>query len=266
MAKESTNLLGDRKTKLSLQKYQQMICFHSKGGLLVLVWILTVLMSTLFIIYSFPKLLITYEEILISNGMISSLYILFQLLGYFGKRHSTYRLLVIGKKLIVAGFFMSFTVMFATYIPGSVNNKTSRLLRFITRIVELIAGLCGHEICFANFIQYGVAQLQFAPSKDHQAFIRWAVLAILITEVAPQMIGGFLRSSDGQLLIASAVFFAFTVAVIALTYFLNNHLTSESSPQFDPVWLIWKTLSFAWKYKFPVRPSACIYWSGFQQF
>ena len=91
---------------------------------------------------------------------------------------------------------MNFTVMFATYIQTSFNNRTSRLLLFITRIVELIAGLCGHGICFANFIQYGVAQLQFTPSKDHQAFVRWAVIAILITGVAPQMIGGFLRSSD----------------------------------------------------------------------
>ena len=76
------------------------------------------------------------------------------------------------------------------------------------------------------------------------------------------MIGGFLQSSNEQLLIASAVFFAFRVAVIALTYFLNNHLTSESLPQFDPVWLIWKTLSFAWKHKSPVRPSAFIYCGG----
>ena len=141
MAQESTNLLGDRKTKLYHYRNTKRLRFHSKGGLLVLVWILTVLMFTLFIIYSFPKLLITYEEILISNGIISSLYILFPLLGYLGERHSRYRLLVIGTKLIVAGFFMNFTVMFATYIPGSVNNKTSRLLLFITRIVALIAGL-----------------------------------------------------------------------------------------------------------------------------
>ena len=76
-------------------------------------------MSTLFIIDSFPKLVIIYEEILISNGIISSLYILFPLLGYLEGRHFRYRLLVIGTKLIVAGV----TVMFATYIPGSVINR-----------------------------------------------------------------------------------------------------------------------------------------------
>ena len=94
MVKKSTNLLGDRKTKLSLQKYQQIICFHSKGGLLVLVWISTVL--------------------------IFSLYILCPLLGYLGGRHSRYRLLVIGTKLILAGFLMnSLSCLPLTYLVQS---------------------------------------------------------------------------------------------------------------------------------------------------
>ena len=37
---------------------------------------------------------------------------------------------------------------------------------------------------------------------------------------------------------------------------MKNHLNLDSHPQIGPVQLIWKVVRFAWKHRFPLRPSA----------
>ena len=256
MATESTQLLigASRKPRRSIssrvvdilgRSYKSSF-FQSKGGTLVLVWISTFLMAAIMIIYSTPVLLVSFEQIIVSFGLLTIVYICFPLLGYLGEKFARHKLLLAGTILTAIGSVINIAVILLQATLNTAEETKSVILT--ARFAALLPGLCGYGLCFSNILQFGITQLQFAPSHVLEAYIRWLILASLSTGVLPQMLSVFTAQSVDKLLIINGAYLMVMILVGAIVYAARRQISLEAPPPMDPVVLIYKVMKYAWKH------------------
>ena len=87
MASETTSLLQRKNTKLTdhFKKSYSKSCFHSKSGLLTLIFTTVTIMAALMMIESTKVLLLDSEQHIVLNCLTGGLYIFFPVLGYLGE-------------------------------------------------------------------------------------------------------------------------------------------------------------------------------------
>ena len=192
---------------------------------------------------------------MISIGLASFIYFSFPFFGYIGERVSRYKIIMAGTIMTVVGY----SLYLGSFLLNDITNKTEevKLLTFIIGNVAFLPALCGYGLCYANVLQFGTTQLQFAPSNELAAFARWTVFASLLSGLLPQILV-IINYQDYHfyLEIVCALHFIIIITFSVLGCLMKNHLNLDSPPQIGPVQLIWKVVRFAWKHRFPLRPSA----------
>ena len=187
-------------------------------------------------------------------------YLFYPLLGLLGEKWMRYKVLLVGIILIFVGFFISIVTLVILYFVH---------LNSIT-----VVGICivvsfpfffGYGIFKANMIQFGVDQLQFAPSEELSSFVYWVLYmpSFLITFIL------FMASIMTGTVYKNTFYFTFTfifgsgvlIVMIAVLCFwcCKHHLVIEPAQHNNPVKLIWKIMKYAWTHKQPMRRSAFTY-------
>ena len=259
MATDETSLLQPESRKMlkKLKKLYSESVFKSKGGILVIVWITTVLLAGLMLVN--PILVRNTEESFLTIGLAQFTFILFPFFGYLGERYPRHQLLLAGTILTVIGFTVNFLVVF---LQGVIGAETSGIETKVFGIISTLAvfpGYSGYGLCYSNFLQFGTTQLQFSSSSMLQAYVRWLTLSSVSTGIVALIIAGLQSMKINLYLIANGVYLMIMIIVGVIIYILRHEIIKESPPAIDPLKLIYKVMRYAKQHNHPVRPSAFTY-------
>ena len=260
MATEETSLLQPESRKKKsrmlkkLKKLYSESVFKSKGGILVIVWITTILLAGLMLV---NLLVVRNTEVsFLTYGLAQFTFILFPFFGYLGERYPRHQLLLAGTILTVIGFTVNFLFVF---LQGVIGAETSRIETKVFETISTLAGLCGCGLCLSNFLQFGTTQLQFASSSILQAYVRWITLSSVSTGIVALIVVGLKSTNINLYLIANGVYLMIMIIVGVIIYILRHEIIKESPPAIDPLKLIYKVMRYAKQHNHPVRPSAFTY-------
>ena len=268
MASETTFLLQKKNTKLTdhLKKSYSRSCFHSKSGLLTLIFTAVTIMAAQMMIESTDVLLLDSEQHVILTCLTGGLYILFPVLGYLGERFCRYKVMKTGEILILISYSINFIslILLTTF---NQNIDKFQYYLYTSYALCLILSLCGYGLHIANILQFGASQLQFASSDDFAAFARWTIFTFLVSssvvELTLAILSTFPPFTIYQGLLAINAFVLFLMIIVVVTSFkLKHYLIFVPPPNIDGIKLIWRVMRFAWKYKKPLQPSAFTYCDG----
>ena len=268
MASETTFLIQRKNTKLTdrLKKSYSKSCFHSKSGLLTLIFTAVTIMAAVMMIESTDVLLIDSGQHIILYCLTGGLYIFFPVLGYLGERFCRYKVIKAGEILILISYSINFIslILLTTF---NQNNDRFQYYLYTSYALCLILSLCGYGLYVANVFQFGASQLQFASSDDFAAFARWGIFTFLVSSSVVDLTLAILSTYPpltgyrGLLGINACVLFLMIIVVVT-SYKLKHLLIFHPPPHIDGIKLIWRVMRFAWKYKKPLQPSAFTYCDG----
>ena len=137
------------------------------------------------------------------------------------------------------------------------------LLLFITASVLFSAGMVGYQ---ANFIQFGLDQLQDDPSQYLALFVHYAVwasnISLLLATVAVYVTFSYsthVRNIKKLLLLTVPFLLLIGAVVLLLVSCWKHHWFYKEPGQHNPYKSVYKVLHFAWKHKHPLQRSAFTY-------
>ena len=238
-------------------KYKN-VCVHSKGALVVLAT--SILLTTTTIISGglSTHFIESYSYIIFAAAGLY--YLFYPLLGLLGKKWMRYKVILVGVMLTFVGFLIILVTLVTIYFIN-----LNRIVVVCICLVVSALYFFGYGLYEANVIQFGTDQLQFAPSQDLSSFVYWVLymyyfpLAILL--LAASIMTAFIYKN--------IIYYAFTgifgsgvlIVIIAVLSFccFKQHLIIEPAQQNNPVKLIWRVITYAWKHKIPQRRSAFTY-------
>ena len=241
--------------KLKSRYSQSCVTFGPVIVCLVWMGILTSLLSSIFIpwLYSWS----IENMLLFSHSSIFCLaitYILYPVLGYLGERWTRYYVIMTGTFIASGGCML-------LLLSKIVSDDTMTLVLAITGTV---AFSCGLGLFSANIIQFSAAQIPGASSQQLASLARWwaFTLSVGVDIGYSSGICMFLLPFNYESLVGYTmlgfIFFLSLVVIIIGVYF-RRKFTIEPPRSVDPVKLIYQVIKYAWKHKYPERPSSFTY-------
>ena len=253
MKKERQPLLRRRRAVSGCFK-NSLYCPISKGALLVLLWAIIILLAFYTLLYSFMSLPLTSIHYIIWDGENAiTFFIFFPLFGYLGERIPRYRLLAVGVTLIIISYIVDLPL---TIVISSLQlHPNVSFYIYVVYVIAMLPALMGYGLVITNIIQFGVAQLQFAPSGHFAAFARWSTCVFFATVALPQIIIFSVLATNDNLYKYSLPTMQGVIVIFLsiLTFITKRHFVFEFPSRIDAVKQIWQVLKHAWKHKHPTR-------------
>ena len=260
MADEQTSLIPVRagsSSSLCIKIYQSSL-IHSRGAVIVLIWLSMITISTNILLRSTAIFLSDASSIWGDIPIPALFYLSFPILGYLGERWTRYKVIMVGVSIIVINYVINL-ILQTVIIVVDVHNGIRTAIEYIWTATILLT-LFGFGLFMGNIIQFGTDQLQFAPSHHLAAFARWLMCLLLFSLGIP---GGIVVESNliyyGIYCFSFILLFGFLIMTGCCC---KHHLIIEPPPRIDPVKMIWRVMKYAWKHKYPVRRSAFTYCEG----
>ena len=234
--------------------------FKSKGAILTLLWMFCGFFVFLFITESNDghKVLLSVHTTRtgLQNPLVifSMCMLLYPVLGWLADvKCGRYFMVKWGLRVM---WMVSFIFCVASVLLDHFQlSSSSKIIVIAVIYVPLTLGL---GAVIANILPLGVDQLADASSTEIVSFFNWSAwlwfLEGIFIGVSQSCLCSSLSKQVGLLILPSVL----TVAVV--TDFLLNHWLVLEAVSYNPIALIWKTLLYAMKNKYPRLQSAYVYW------
>ena len=196
---------------------------------------------------------IKYKSILLVS--VSSTLWLFPVYGYLGERWTRYYVIMTATFVASSGCLLLEIVLF---LENSIDEIIVSVLVFTGAVVSS----CGMGLFSANIIQFSADQLPGASSQQLTSFARWWVFALFFALFVMFWFVNFLLLVLNQNL--SRYMYIMLVGLLSIAGIMigvcfRRKFTIEPPRSVDPVKLIYQVIKYAWKHKYPERPSSFTY-------
>ena len=202
---------------------------------------------------------IKYSSVLVLSASFSVTYCLFPVFGYLGERWTRYYIIMAGTFVASSGCILLDIVLLLEILIDEIN----WIITFVLVFVGTAACSCGLGLFGANIIQFSAAQIPGASSQQLASLARWWVFALSFAlYVYNEWFGNFLLLLHNKILsryILVANLFLLSIAIIMIGVCFWRKFTIEPPRSVDPVKLIYQVIKYAWKHKYPERPSSFTY-------
>ena len=229
-------------------RYSQ-TCVTSVSDILCLVWLWIVGSSVLLLI---PFTISQHNYIF--NLIPSILSFVYPVCGYLGERWTRYY-------VILTGTFIASCGCMLLLLLKIVSDDTMTL---VLAIIGTIVFSCGLGLFSANIIQFSAAQLPDASSQQLASFARWWVFTLSVAMsiglslvTCMSLLQLYYTTLIEYLMVASL--FVLSIAGIIIGICFRRKFTIEPPRSVGPVKLIYQVIKYAWKHKYPERPSSFTY-------
>ena len=193
--------------------------------------------------------------------MLLLLRLAFPLFGYIGEKYTRYYVIMASVVLTsVTALIVELLVLLFGW-NFFIGNKTLVQVFFFFCAILITLGL---EIFLANYIQFGADQIQSVPSQDLASYARWsAFVFFLVSSLAATLDRAlYMYILNVPVYIIVTPFAILTFLSVLIGFFLKRFLIIQPPLNGDPLRLIVRVLRYAWKHKFPERPSSFTYTDG----
>ena len=239
---------------------------HSKGAILVLLWVILLPLYEIFIpltsLFLEALRLPMRGPVVLPISFIQALLVLIPcpIAGwladvYFGR----YQVIKVSLWLLWSGtMFFSFAVCLQMFLSPS---NVVTVVMFILYLVALLAVTTGAAGFIANSLPFGIDQLSTATGEQLSAFITWFVFSLSIRAIISNF---FLNGTCFKNIIENAFLWAVTESVLlsialVLDSLLNKSWIIVEPSTSNPFKLVTKVIKYAWAHKYPEFRSAFTY-------
>ena len=193
--------------------------------------------------------------------MLLLLYLAFPLFGYIGEKYTRYYVIMASVVLTsVTALIVELLVLLFGWNFFIVNKTLGQVIYFFGGFLIAL----GLEMFLANYIQLGADQIQSVPSQDLASYARWSAFVFFLVSSLVVTLGSalymYIPTIPVYIIVAPFAILAFLSVLIG--FFLKHFLIIQPPLNSDPLRLIVQVLRYAWKHKFPERPSSFTYTDG----
>ena len=259
---ERSFLLGRKKLPCcsSLKRKYKYTFLTSKHVVLYLTWI--GIFFTLTRAVSTTLQLVHPEAEGIGNNISICLHVVwlfYPVFGYIGEKWTRYYIIMTGVMITCGTAFLVaiIVISFGVQFFDAHQNAALSITSFVALSVTLSQGILG-----ANFIQFGLDQMQSAPSQELASYARWSVFVMFLavcTSFTIRYISDTFSKFTNLVYILGPILVCLTVGCAIFGFCFKCVLIIEPPPTVDPLKLNWKVIKYAWNHKNPVNRSAFTY-------
>ena len=239
------------------RKYQ-FSCVRNKGIFVVLIW--SLLQTTVIDISGGISNVFVKDFSYEIFAVIGLYYLFYPVFGLLGEKWVRYKVMMAGSILICVGFIMVLIGIIIVYLFDIHGTKSVIIALFAT-----FPFFIGQGIFEANMIQFGTDQLRFSSSEEFSSFVYWFLytyycpLALIL--LMASIVQTFVQNDTKYFVLAVNLGSSTVIILIALlsACCFRRYLDIEPAQHNDPLKLIWRVLTYAWKHKQPMRRSAFTY-------
>ena len=233
-------------------RYSQ-TCVTSGPVIVCLVW-MGIITSLLFLPMRI-LLHIKYSSVLLTSFSVT--YCLFPVFGYLGERWTRYYVIMAGTFVASSGCILLDIVLLLEILIDEINGN----IIFVLVNVGAVACSCGLGLFGANIIQFSAAQIPGASSQQLASLARWWAFAVCFALFLKNWLPSFPLLLHNQIsrYIMLCILFLLSIAGIMIGVCFRRKFTIEPPRSVDPVKLIYQVIKYAWKHKYPERPSSFTY-------
>ena len=194
--------------------------------------------------------------------MVLLLRLAFPLFGYIGEKYTRYYVIMASVVLTsVTALIVELLVLLFGWNFFIVNKTLGQVIYFFGGFLITL----GLVIFEANYIQLGADQIQSVPSQDLASYARWSafvffLVSSLVITLDSTTLYMYMPTIPVYIIVAPFAILAFLSVLIG--FFLKHFLIIQPPLNSDPLRLIVQVLRYAWKHKFPERPSSFTYTDG----
>ena len=186
-------------------------------------------------------------------------WLFYPIFGYIGEKWTRYYIIMTGVMITCGTAFLVaiIVIAFGVQFFDAHQNAALSITAFVVLTYILSLGIFG-----ANFIQFGLDQMQSAPSQELASYARWSVFVFFLAFCTSFTIGNILDTFSkftDLVYILGSIFACLTVGCAIIGFCLKCLLIIEPPPAVDPLKLNWKVIKYAWNHKNPVNRSAFTY-------
>ena len=186
-------------------------------------------------------------------------WLFYPIFGYIGEKWTRYYIIMTGVMISCVTAFLVAIIVIAFEVQFFDAHQNAALS--ITALVVLSVTL-SQEILGANFIQFGLDQMQSAPSQELASYARWSVFVMFLavcTSFTIRYISDTFSKFTNLVYILGPILVCLTVGCAIFGFCFKCVLIMEPPPTVDPLKLNWKVIKYAWNHKNPENCSAFTY-------
>ena len=186
-------------------------------------------------------------------------WLFYPVFGYIGEKWTRYYIIMTGVMITcVTAFFEAIIVIsFGVQFFDAHQNAALSITALVVLLSILSQGILG-----ANFIQFGLDQMQSAPSQELASYARWSVFFFFLADYTSftiqTILDTFSKFTD-LVYILEPILVCLTLGCAIFGFCFKCLLIIEPPPAVDPLKLNWKVIKYAWNHKYPMNRSAFTY-------
>ena len=182
-------------------------------------------------------------------NFVDNVFLFYPVFGYIGEKWTRYYIIMTGVMITCgAAFFEAIIVIsFGVQFFDAHQNAALSITSFVALSVTLSQGILG-----ANFIQFGLDQMQSAPSQELASYARWSFFLVFLASSIFFTIGNILDKFSkftNLVYILEPIIACLTVGCAIFGFCFKCVLIIEPPPTVDPLKLNWKVIKYAWNHK-----------------
>ena len=192
-------------------------------------------------------------------NFVDNVFLFYPVFGYIGEKWTRYYIIMTGVMIICGTAFLVaiIVISFGVQFFDAHQHAALSITALVVLSLMLSQGILG-----ANFIQFGLDQMQSAPSQELASYARWSVFVLFLAFCISFTIGNILDKFSkftNLVYTLGPIFVCLTVGCAIFGFCLKCLLIIEPPPAVDPLKLNWKVIKYAWNHKNPVNRSAFTY-------
>ena len=256
---ERSYLLNEKKQHCpSLKRKFKYSFIFSKQIILYLIWmgmtltVSTALPETLINVKSKMKVVYRY----VFSACFLMIYVLYPVYGYIGEKWTRFYIILTGA--ITIGVPALFVEIVAISCGPSFFGTHQKIVSALVTVFLLL----GQGIIAANAVQFGLDQIQSAPSPELASYTRWTVFVLFLSLFTANSLGNISYTFPKATVITyilGAILAMLTLGSLIIGFCFKYLLIIEPPSNVDPLKLNWKVLKYAMNHKNPVNRSAFTY-------
>ncbi len=207
----------------------------------------------------FVNLLKSLEGTLLQYGVLSLVFVIFLLGGFFADVYlGRYRAVALGQ--IFTSLCMVTTTVSSVALHVGDNKIVTSACIYVALAFSLLFYIIGMSLVGSNILQFGSDQLMEKPNESLGVFVHWLLWAQDFGYLIGKMflVGKNCLPRDNQVfnhvLWSIPIYFLVVLIVLLIVSYCTRHRFNRDRVKYNPYKLIYKVLNFARKNKYPVGP------------
>ena len=188
-----------------------------------------------------------------------AVWLFYPVFGYIGEKWTRYYIIMTGVMIFCGTAFLVAIIAIFFWVQFFDAHQNAALSITALTVLSYLLSL---GVLGANFIQFGLDQMQSAPSQELASYARWSIFVLFLAVCTSFTVGNILDKFSkftDLVCILGPILVCLTLGCAIFGFCFKYLLIIEPPSNVDPLKLNWKVIKYAWNHKNPMNRSAFTY-------